>query len=100
MVEGGDCPTLLCASPTSPRALCAVLGTTVQKGCNTVGECPEEDDEDGEGTRGEDVRRAAEVAWPVPPGEEEAVGGPHHSIQLPSEGECRGRHSPVLRNHQ
>lgn len=39
----------------------------------------------------EDVRGTAEGAGPVQPGEEEAEGGPHHSLQLPCEGEWRGR---------
>ena len=34
---------------------------------------------------------AAEVTEPVQPGEEEAEGGPHRSLQLPREGEWRGR---------
>ena len=81
-----SCDALLCAGVASPPALCAVLGTTVQKGKETVGECPEEGDEDGEGPGGEDLG-AAEVTGPVQPGEEEAEGRPHHSLQLPREGE-------------
>ena len=51
--EGTDCPTLHCAAAASPQALCALLGTTVQKGHKTVRECPKEDYKDGEGLEGE-----------------------------------------------
>ena len=34
---------------------------------------------------------AAEVTGPVQPGEEAAEGGPHHGLQLPREGDWRGR---------
>ena len=62
------------------------------KGCKIVGGCPEEGDgEGGEGPRREDVRGAAEVSWPVQPGKEEAEGRPHHGLELPHEGEWRGR---------
>ncbi|XP_071881955.1 uncharacterized protein [Anas platyrhynchos] len=46
-------------------------------------ECPEEGYEDGERPGGEDVRGTAEGTGPVQPGEEEAEGRPHRSLQLP-----------------
>ncbi|GAB0176533.1 mitochondrial enolase superfamily member 1 [Grus japonensis] len=41
----------------SREVLRAVLGTTVQKGHKTIGECPKEGNKDSEGSRGEDVMR-------------------------------------------
>jgi len=46
---------MLCAGAASPQVLRTVLGTTVQEGHETVGECPEEGDKDGEGPGGEDI---------------------------------------------
>ena len=87
---------LCSAGVASPRALCAVLGTTVQKGRETTGECPEKGYKDGDKPRGDDVRGAAEVTGPVQPGEEEAEGGPHGGLQLPHEGEWRGRRLSLI----
>uniref|UniRef100_A0A8B9ZV34 Reverse transcriptase domain-containing protein n=1 Tax=Anas zonorhyncha TaxID=75864 RepID=A0A8B9ZV34_9AVES len=47
--------------------------------------------EDGERPGGEDVRGTAEGTGPVQPGEEEAEGRPHRSLQLPHKGVSRGR---------
>lgn len=49
------------------RVLCAGLGTAVQKGCETAGECPEKGYKDGEGPTGGDVRGVAVVTWPLQP---------------------------------
>ncbi|GAB0184565.1 mitochondrial enolase superfamily member 1 [Grus japonensis] len=45
----------LCTGAASPQVLCAVLGATVQKGHETIGECPKEGNKDGEGSREEDI---------------------------------------------
>ena len=57
-----------------PRVLCAVLGTSVDEGDQTVGVCPEEGNQDGERPRGQDLQGVAEVTWLVQLGEEKAEG--------------------------
>ncbi|GAB0208000.1 mitochondrial enolase superfamily member 1 [Grus japonensis] len=54
-----------------------------KKGHKTIGECPKEGNKDGEGSTGEDIQGE--------PGEEETEGRPHRGLQLPHEGEQRGR---------
>lgn len=41
---------------SSPGALCAVLGTTISKGCDAIRELPKEGCKDGEGLRARGVR--------------------------------------------
>lgn len=55
---------------------------------------------DGEVSRGQDVYGAAKVTWFLQSGEEKIEGGPHHGLQLPCEGDWRGRRKYVLLNHQ
>jgi len=52
----------------SPQVLCAVLGTTVQKGYKIIRECPKK--EDGEGSGGQYVRGMAEIPQFVQPRED------------------------------
>lgn len=51
LVQGGDCPALLCPGVAQPRALCAVLGSTMLEG-KATGSCPKEGHEEGEGLEG------------------------------------------------
>jgi len=50
-VKGNDCPVPRCAGMASPWVLCAVWGTTIQKGRRTIWECSKEGNKDGKGSR-------------------------------------------------
>ena len=57
------------------------------KGHQTTIACPEEGDQDGERSQGQDLRGAAEIAWLVQLGEEKAEGPSHCSPHLPQQGQ-------------
>lgn len=60
----GDCPTLLCTVVASSWVRCTVWVTPVGKGHKTIRKCPKDGYKDGVGSRGEHIRRAAEVLSP------------------------------------
>lgn len=51
--------------------------------------CPEQGDQGGERSQGQDSQGVAEVTWCVQLGEEKVEGGPHQSQQLPQGGQWR-----------
>ena len=45
----------LCTGAAPPQVLCAVLGASIQEGHQTIRMCPEEGDQDGERSQGQDL---------------------------------------------
>ena len=81
LVKGRDCPTLRCSGEASPQPMCEVLGATVQKGQKTIWEWPKESYIDGEGSGGQNVWGAAEIAGFVQP-RAEVEARPHSGLQI------------------
>jgi len=89
--ERSDSPTLHCTGVTSPWVLCAVLGTTVQKG-QKLSECRNEGYKDGEESRREGIWEVVKVPSFVQPRKEMSEEGSHRGLQL----FIRGRGGSVL----
>ncbi|GAB0185885.1 hypothetical protein GRJ2_001053800 [Grus japonensis] len=65
----------LCTALVWPHLeYCALLGASISEGHQTIRVCPEEGNQDGERSRGQDLQGAAEVPWFVQFGEEKAEG--------------------------
>lgn len=82
----GDYPTVSSIGAASPWIPHAVLGPTIQEGCEGPPMCPEENNKDGE-------RAGRNILWGVAEdfGAKEAEGSPRHSLQLWEEGGWSGR---------
>jgi len=64
-----------CTAPVRPHLKhWAQLWALVKERHETIGVCPEEGDQDGAGSRGRDLRGAAEVTWLVQHGDVKAEG--------------------------
>lgn len=75
------CSALHRTGVASHWLLCAVLGTTIQKGRKTIWECPKEGYKDSKGSRDQGVWGVAVVPWFPHPGAEEAERT-HRGLQL------------------
>ena len=78
---------------SSPQVLCAVLGTSMQAGCQTISVRSDDSDQDGDRSGGQGLLGVAEVTWLVQPREEKAEGQSHCSLHLfqggqPGGGSC------------
>ena len=72
--QGGDCHHLLCSCEAPSAELCPALQLPIQERQGAVGEGPEESHEGDQGTGAPPLRRQAEGAGLVQPGEKKAAG--------------------------
>ena len=78
--QGSDSSPVLGTGRAALQVLCPVLGPHNMEEHGGAGACPEKGNKAGEASGTQVLSGAAERAGDVCPGEEEAQGRPHHSL--------------------